>query len=105
MLVRAEPGLVERVLINLLENALAHTPAGSWVRVEAGEDEKGAFLGVADGGEGIPAEDQARIFEPRFGQRTGLGLAIAQAVARLHGGELAVESAPGRGSRFLLRLP
>jgi len=105
VLVRAEPGLVERVLINLLENALAHTPAGSFVRVEVGEDEKSAFLAVADGGEGIRPEDQARIFEPRFGQRTGLGLAIAQAVARLHGGELVVESAPGKGSRFLLRLP
>ncbi len=105
VVVRGEPGLLERVLLNLLENALAHTPAGSWVRVEVGEGKKGAFLAVADGGEGIPPEVQGRIFEPRFGQRTGLGLAIAAAVARLHGGGLEVESAPGKGSRFLLWLP
>jgi signal transduction histidine kinase len=69
-----------------------------------------AEVSVADTGCGIPPELQARIFEPFFttkpiGEGTGQGLAIARHIAARHGGTLTVESAPGAGSTFTLRLP
>jgi len=106
--VRADAGLVERALVNLLANALAHTPAGGRVRVEVGEEPGRAWVAVADSGPGIAPEDLPRLFERAYNKRaggSGLGLAIAQQAARLHGGRIEVESFPGRGSRFVLHLP
>ena len=104
---------LSRLLINLLSNALQHSPPGSTVRVALERRGREIQLSVQDNGPGIPAEQQARIFErfhrldparsrPQGG--TGLGLAIAQAIARRHGGILRVESTPGHGATFSLRL-
>jgi two-component system OmpR family sensor kinase len=98
----------------LLENAVRHTAAGDPIQlsVRRGRDGETARMIVADGGEGIRPAELDRIFE-RFrtgsgagGARgTGLGLALVRAVARAHGGEVRVRSAPGEGSEFELVLP
>ncbi len=105
--------LLEECVSNLVENAIRHTLPGGRVAVEARPGPPPS-IGVADTGEGIPPEHLPHIFE-RFYRAdsarsrrhggAGLGLAIAREIARLHGGEIRVESQPGRGSRFELRLP
>jgi two-component Ni(II)/redox sensor kinase NrsS len=104
---------LSRLLINLLSNALQHSPAGDTVRVGLKRRGREIHWSVQDNGPGIPAEAQRRIFErfhrldrARSRQQggTGLGLAIAQAIARRHGGVIRVESTPGHGSTFSLRL-
>ncbi|MFN6131523.1 MAG: two-component system sensor histidine kinase RppB [Synechococcaceae cyanobacterium] len=104
---------LSRLLINLLSNALQHSPAGGTVLVGLQRRGREIQLSVQDSGSGIPVEDQGRIFErfhrldpARSRQQggTGLGLAIAQAIARRHGGVIGVESTPGHGATFSLRL-
>ena len=104
---------LSRLLINLLSNALQHSPAGGTVLVGLQRRGREIQLSVQDSGAGIPVEDQGRIFErfhrldpARSRQQggTGLGLAIAQAIARRHGGVIRVESTPGHGATFSLRL-
>jgi signal transduction histidine kinase len=120
--VRLPPGLprahgdarrITQVLLNLVGNAIKFTEAGE-VLVEVTADADGLELAVADTGPGIPLAEQARIFEEfhqvdssstRRQGGTGLGLAIARRIVELHGGSIGVESTPGRGSRFTVRLP
>jgi signal transduction histidine kinase len=112
--VRGDLGLIERTVLNLLDNALRHTPAGGAVRVSMRPDDRGrVVVEVSDTGEGIAPEHQQRVFErfyrvgsgPRGDGGTGLGLAIAARVAELHGGTLTVDSRLGEGSRFRFDLP
>jgi two-component system, OmpR family, phosphate regulon sensor histidine kinase PhoR len=109
-----DPVLLERALSNLVDNALKYTPERGTIRVSGERADGHLLLKVADDGIGIPPADQARIFErfyrvDRSRSRemggTGLGLSIVKHVAQLHGGDVAVESAPGKGSVFTLRLP
>ena len=110
----ADPVLLERALSNLVDNALKYTPEGGVIRLSALREPGRALLRVSDTGIGIPAEDQSRIFE-RFYRvdksrsrdlgGTGLGLSIVKHVVQLHGGEVSVESALGKGSTFTLSLP
>ena len=103
---------VQRILTNLLGNALKFTPEGGHVALVGSFDGSTAVLAVRDDGPGIAAEDRDRIFE-RFYRvdaqasvsGTGLGLAIAQDLARAMGGDLAVTSVPDSGSSFVLVLP
>jgi signal transduction histidine kinase len=111
--VRADSTKLRQVLLNLLSNAAKFTSSG---RVELRVEKRGAELdfAVRDSGLGMTAEQLGRLFEPyvqaeettqsRFGG-TGLGLALSRRLARLMGGEIAVSSEPGRGSRFVLSLP
>ncbi len=101
-----------QVFVNLVGNALTHTPPGGTVRV-AGET-SGAFalVTVSDTGRGIPADQLERIFErfhridPRLPGGTGIGLTVARGIARLHGGDVSAASpGPGRGATFTVRLP
>ncbi|MBP8003783.1 MAG: hypothetical protein KA044_01910 [Elusimicrobia bacterium] len=109
--VRGEEGLIERRLLdNLLENALRHTPRGG--RVEMGGRVEGeTFLGwVKDSGAGIPAELKNRLFEPgaQGGDRSGLaglGLYSAKTTLESFGGKVWVESEPGQGAAFYFSLP
>ena len=105
---------VEQVILNLCSNAVKFTEAGGLV--EVGCQERGAFVAVTvrDTGVGVPAEQLERIFEPfvQLGrgltsqhEGTGLGLAISRDLARAMGGDLTVESEPGKGSTFTLTLP
>ena len=109
--VRGDIGLIERVLENLLENALRHTPEGGTVEVSVRPIDGDVELSVADDGEGIPAEALPRVFERFYrvadaerGDGMGLGLATVQRILELHGREVGVESRPGQGTRFHFRL-
>ena len=103
---------VEQIVTNLAGNALKFSPAGSAVELVGWFDGPIALLAVRDAGEGIAADDRARIFERFYRMAghdritgTGLGLPIARDLARSMGGELAVASVPGSGSTFVLALP
>ena len=114
--VHADIGLVDKVLGNLVENALRHTPPGGAVTIEIGRTADRARLAVRDTGEGIAAADLQGLFdrydrtERIAGASTtpygGLGLAIARRIVQLHGGEMRVESTVGLGTcvRFDLAL-
>jgi signal transduction histidine kinase len=103
---------LHRLTINLLENALRHTPPGTSINVETRAIAGEATLVVEDDGPGVPAELAPTLFE-RFvrgagdrGGSFGLGLAIVKAVAETHGGTVALEpTGTGRGARFVVRLP
>ena len=102
---------LQRVLANLLDNALKYTPAGGTVEVGVARDGGTARLTVRDTGAGVAAEDAERIFDRFYrGDRargatgSGLGLALARAVARAHGGDVTYAPAPGTGSVFTVTL-
>ncbi|MBP7828751.1 MAG: PAS domain-containing protein [Kiritimatiellae bacterium] len=111
---RINAPLLEQAVINLLDNAIKYSPPGSPVLVEGRREGDEVVIRVSDRGPGIPAEHQPRLFE-RFYRvdkarsrqlgGTGLGLAIVKHIAQAHGGSVSVESAPGQGSVFSLRLP
>lgn len=114
MPVHADIALVERVLANLIENALHHTPPGGHIRVSADEAPGGVRVAVADTGAGIAADDLPHVtrrFYRTAASRaagvpgTGLGLAIAHELVGLHGGALVVESAAGAGTTVSFTLP
>lgn len=102
---------VLQILLNLVGNAIRYSPDGSVVWLRIGREGDRARIVVADQGEGLDPEQQARAFEKfeRLGRSSGggsgLGLYISRRLARAMGGELTVESAPGRGARFTLDLP
>jgi signal transduction histidine kinase/PAS domain-containing protein len=113
VIVRADAEKVQQVLLNLLANAVKFTAAGGQVRVECEYDESRVYVRVIDTGIGIPVDRRGAIFEPfvqlhrtlaQPAEGTGLGLAISRDLARGMGGELTVESEPGRGSTFTLVL-
>ncbi|MFZ5625136.1 MAG: sensor histidine kinase [Gemmatimonadota bacterium] len=105
--------LVDRVLDNLLDNALKFTPAGGVVEVVVERDGGHAFVHVADTGPGVPVEYRSRLFERFFradASRSpeggaGLGLAIAKGIAEAHGGDVLYQPREPTGSCFTLRLP
>jgi signal transduction histidine kinase len=121
--VEVEPGLpsvvgderkIKQILLNLLSNAVKFTPDGGRIGVRAGRVEGGVEVAVSDTGIGIAPEDQAAIFEEfrqvgtdvvRKREGTGLGLALTKRFVELHGGEIRVESEPGKGSTFTFTLP
>ncbi len=101
---------IKQVLLNLLVNAGQAVSAKGLIAVRTWRDGDFALVGVKDNGCGIAAEDQGRIFDPFFttkpvGVGTGLGLAIAYGILQEHGGSIDVESQPGHGAEFRLRLP
>jgi signal transduction histidine kinase len=114
VVVRADDERIRQVIDNLIGNAIQHTPAGSPVTVTVASGPGTGQLTVGDQGPGMTAEQAARVFErfyrtdgarSRASGGTGLGLAIAAALTAAHGGEITVDTAPGRGASFHLRLP
>ena len=110
----ADDDLLVQVLVNLIDNALAHTPRGGHVTVGCAADGDRLRLWVADTGSGIAEEDQARIFDrfyrvddgrTRRNGGVGLGLAMCRAIVAAHGGTIDVRSRLGSGSRFEVILP
>lgn len=111
VVVPGDEARLHQVLANLLANARVHTPPGTAVTLSLRADREAAVVRVTDDGPGIPDELQSEVFErfvrgdtSRTGGSTGLGLAIAAAVVRAHGGTLALQSVPGR-TDFTVRLP
>jgi two-component system sensor histidine kinase KdpD len=111
--VAVDPGLMERALANVMDNAVAWSPPGTAVRVEAGRAGEDVDIRVIDQGPGVPREARERVFEPfqRLGDGAGasahgigLGLAVAKGFTRASGGELMVEDTPGGGATFVFSL-
>jgi PAS domain S-box-containing protein len=110
---RYDPARLEQVLTNLLSNALKYSPAGGEVRVGVRRDGAWAVLAVSDQGLGIAPEEQVALFRP-FGRGAsvgqsipgiGLGLYISAQIVAQHGGTIGLQSTPGAGSTFTVRLP
>jgi len=111
--VQGDSGALRRALLNLVDNAVKYTPTGGSVVISLGRTQESVALVVEDTGIGIDPADTKRIFEPfvrldagrnRDSGGSGLGLAIARSIVVAHGGTLEVESRPGGGSRFTIRL-
>jgi len=103
---------LEQVLLNLALNAVRFMPGGGWLslrgRVRNAQGGEFVELSVIDTGPGIEQENLGRIFEAGFSTRPGspgLGLAVARKIVEGHGGTLTVESRPGHGARFHIRIP
>jgi two-component system phosphate regulon sensor histidine kinase PhoR len=111
--VLADPGRLEQVIINLLDNAIKYTPHGGTITFVARETDDTVTIGVRDSGIGIPSKDLPRIFErfyrvdaarSREEGGTGLGLSIVKHIIQLHGGAVDVDSETGKGSTFWFTL-
>src|SRR6266516_5089767 len=108
---RTDPVRLEQILVNLLSNAVRHSPEGGTVAVHVATADSMVSFRVSDRGRGIPLELQDRIFEPfeRFdphsGLGTGLGLPVSRRLAEVLGGALTVQSVVNRGATFTLALP
>jgi len=112
--VAADPARFKQILYNLLSNAIKFTPAGGMVSMDVSRKNGTVEISVSDTGIGISQEDQERIFSEflqvegsyaRKYEGTGLGLALTKKLVELHGGRIWVESAPGKGSRFIFTMP
>ncbi len=114
--VLADIGLIERVLQNLIDNALRHTPSGGRVELMVSAAGSAVHVQVRDNGHGIPSADLPHIFERYWtkpapdvdaagAHSTGLGLAIARRILELHGSRIEVRSAPQSGTEFRFGLP
>jgi signal transduction histidine kinase len=106
-----DPVKVERIVDNLLENAVKHTPAGTEIWLRLGTDANGVLLSVEDSAGGVPVAEREAIFAP-FSRTsdpntpgTGIGLALVRTFAELHGGRAWVEGRPGGGAAFRVSLP
>jgi two-component system phosphate regulon sensor histidine kinase PhoR len=105
---------LERVLVNLISNAVKYTPDGGEISIAASKAADTVVLTVHDTGDGIAAADQAHLFEPFFRaeaaqrstvQGTGLGLAIVRSIVSAHEGEAELVSVPGEGTTVTVQLP
>ena len=111
---QADERKVKQILLNLLSNAVKFTPDGGRVDVSARAMNGKIEIAVRDTGIGIAPEDHAAVFEEfkqvgrdytRKAEGTGLGLALTRRLVELHGGEIALESALGKGATFTVKLP
>jgi signal transduction histidine kinase len=111
--INIDPARMAQVVGNLMSNAIKYTPSGGSIDVVASSDDDSFYFSVVDNGPGIVLEEQEKVFEPfyrstrerRFPQGLGLGLTIALDLVEAHDGQLSIESEPGTGSRFIVRLP
>jgi signal transduction histidine kinase len=116
LIIEADPRRLRQMVMNLLSNAIKFTPDGGVVKLTTSVYEDSALFTVLDTGVGIASEDLGKLFTPfvqvgahpaplGHDQGTGLGLALSQRLAKLHGGDITVTSSVGAGSSFCLRLP
>ncbi|MEJ7636442.1 MAG: ATP-binding protein [Singulisphaera sp.] len=108
--VTCHPAQINQVVMNLVSNAIEACVAGGRVAVTTRPGAEGVEIHVADDGRGIEPAIRDNIFDPFFttkpvGQGAGLGLSISYGIVKDHGGSIDVESEPGRGTRFVVRLP
>jgi len=106
--VDVDPGLTERMIANLIGNALVHTPIGTPITVCGRDEGDHVVLHIDDAGPGIPAHLRAHVFEPFHqgsGRGMGVGLHLVREFARLHGGDAVIEDVPTGGTSVRVRLP
>jgi len=109
--IRTDQVRLEQILVNLLSNAIRHSPERASVEVLVKGRGDGVMFSVIDHGPGVAPELRDRIFEPfeRFdphsGHGTGLGLAVSRRLAEALGGSLTIEETPGGGATFVLKIP
>jgi len=113
--IRMDGEKISQVLNNLIDNAIKFSPEGSEFGISSYQEGEWAFIKIRDSGPGISLKDQKRIFERFFqvdesrkggpGRGVGLGLAIARQIIQAHGGDIEVESQPGEGSTFMVKIP
>ena len=108
--IQADIAQLDRVLDNLLDNAIRHTASGGRIRLQARRHGERVIVSVEDSGEGIAYSQQGRIFEPfvQVGRKkggAGLGLALCKEIVQLHGGRMGVYSRPDQGTQFYMALP
>jgi len=110
--VRGDEELLRRLLVNLLQNAVQHSPRGGTVAIDVSPNGSRVYVRVRDSGGGIPDADRLRIFDrfvqldsSRRSEGTGLGLPIAKWIAEVHHGSLSLESTGSAGSTFCVVLP
>ncbi|MEW6111612.1 MAG: ATP-binding protein [Thermodesulfobacteriota bacterium] len=107
-LVLMDTDQITQVFLNILLNAIEATPKGGKVTISRGNEQDAKLtIVVEDSGEGIPRENHDKLFDPFFTTKrkgTGLGLAIVKSIVEGHGGDIEVESEPGKGSRFIVTL-
>ncbi|HNT28259.1 MAG TPA: ATP-binding protein, partial [bacterium] len=106
----ADPAQIHQILVNLVVNAVQAMDPGGTLTIRTAHDGERVSLAVEDTGCGMTAETKDRIFVPFFttkdiGEGTGLGLSVVLGIVTAHGGDIKVESEPGRGSRFTVTLP
>jgi signal transduction histidine kinase len=113
-IVNVDSHMIGRAMLNLYDNAVKYTPGGGVIEVGAVNGGQAIILYVKDSGDGIPLEDQSRLFEKHVRlareahkkiKGSGLGLFIVKSVAQRHGGKAWVESAPGMGATFFISIP
>jgi len=105
---RFDGALMEQVILNLVSNAAQASPAGGVVTVKTQREKNAVWISVIDRGSGIDKKNLESIFNPFFttkAEGVGLGLAVVSKIVEEHGGEINVDSTPGEGSVFLIRLP
>jgi signal transduction histidine kinase len=106
--IQADPELLRRALQNLVLNAVDAMGSGGTLTVRTAGTDDAVQLSVSDTGSGLTPEECDRLFTPYYTTKqygTGLGLAIVQSVVSDHGGNIAVQSEPGRGATFVITLP
>jgi signal transduction histidine kinase len=106
--VSADGDRLQRVLLNLLDNAIKFTPKGGRIILAVTQRQEAVEISVLDTGRGMTDEELEKAFEPDYrgpGGGTGLGLGIARAIVEAHGGSIAIESSPGQGTRAWFTLP
>lgn len=111
---QADPGLFKQIMINILSNAVKFTPCDGSIDVNMAVIDGEFAVAVTDSGPGIPAELQEKVFDPffqidqthaRHHDGIGLGLTLVKGLTELHGGQVAITSAPGSGTRIMVRFP
>ena len=108
---RGDPDKLAQLFLNVLDNAVKHSPRGTTVHVRGSRDDGAVVVRVRDAGSGLPQGAQTRLFQRFYrgenAQRdgAGLGLAIAQAIAQAHGGSIRASNVDGGGAEFAVRLP
>jgi signal transduction histidine kinase len=106
--VSADPDRLQRVILNLLDNAVKFTPGGGFVALTVFERDSEVEVAVQDTGRGMDEQERENAFEPYYrgqGGGTGLGLTIARAIVEAHGGRMGIESTAGQGTRAWFALP
>ncbi|PEP39969.1 sensor histidine kinase, partial [Bacillus pseudomycoides] len=112
LIIKADQGLIQRVIVNLLNNALIHTDVETLIQVRIKQTSRYTVFTIEDNGDGIHKNDLPHIFDRYFrGTNTdpksgsGLGMAIVKEIIVAHGGEIVVESSKGNGTKITFQLP